>query len=66
MLNGAPEREGGRYVLYWIQANRRAESNQALAYAAELANERGLPLLVYEGLTFDHKAANDRMHTFIL
>lgn len=46
--------------------NRRVESNHALAHAAELANAAGLPLLVYEGLTCDYKAANDRLHTFIL
>lgn len=46
--------------------NRRVSHNQALAYAAQLANERGLPLLVYEGLTCTYDWANDRMHTFIL
>ena len=66
LLNSAPERVEGKYVLYWIQANRRAEWNHALSYAAELANEYGLPLLVYEGLTFDYKGANDRLHTFVL
>ena len=46
--------------------NRRATQNRALARAAEIANANGLPLLVYEGLTCDYKAANDRLHTFIL
>jgi deoxyribodipyrimidine photo-lyase len=46
--------------------NRRVHMNQALAYAAQLANERDLPLLVYEGLTCTYPFANDRMHTFIL
>lgn len=65
-LNSAPFRESADYVLYWCQANRRVESNHALAHAADLANERGLPLLVYEGLTFSYPWANDRLHTFIL
>lgn len=65
-LNASPAREGADYVLYWSQANRRVESNHALAHAAEIANENGLPLLVYEGLTFAYKGANDRLHTFIL
>ncbi|MEP6715634.1 MAG: deoxyribodipyrimidine photolyase [Terriglobia bacterium] len=46
--------------------NRRAESNHALAFAIGLANERELPLLVYEGLTCTYKHANDRLHTFVL
>src|SRR5450432_1577156 len=46
--------------------NRRAGWNHALLYAAELANQRGLPLLVYEGLTCNYPYAIDRLHTFIL
>ena len=65
-LNDAPMREKADYVLCWCQSNRRAESNHALAHAAYLANESGLPLLVYEGLTCSYPEANDRLHTFIL
>ena len=46
--------------------NRRATANHALAFAAQKANELGLPLLVYEALTFNYPQANDRIHTFIL
>ncbi len=46
--------------------NRRVESNQALAYAVQLANEHGLPVLFYEGLTCSYPYASDRLHTFIL
>ena len=46
--------------------NRRTAANHALAYAAELANERGLPLLFYEGLTCSYPFANDRLHTFLI
>jgi deoxyribodipyrimidine photo-lyase len=46
--------------------NRRVDTNHALAHAADLANEHNLPLLVYEGLTCTYKAANDRIHTFML
>ena len=53
-------------MLYWAQMNRRLESNHALAYAAELANELNLPLLFYEGLTCTYPNANDRLHTFLL
>ena len=65
-LNQAPIREKAQYVLYWTQMNRRAECNFGLHFAAALANERNLPLLVYEGLTCSYKQANDRIHTFML
>jgi len=63
-LNSAPIQPRARYVLYWAQMNRRAESNHALAHAIERANELGLPVLYYESLT--RLASNDRLHTFIL
>ena len=46
--------------------NRRAAWNHALLYAVELANQAGLPLLVYEGLTCTYPYASDRLHNFIL
>ena len=54
------------YVLYWAQMNRRYETNHALAYAIELANGLKLPVLFYEGLTFDYPYANARLHQFVL
>jgi deoxyribodipyrimidine photo-lyase len=66
LLNSAPFRANGKYVLYWAQVNRRVASNHALACAVELANQAGLPVLFYEGLTFDYPYASDRLHTFIL
>jgi deoxyribodipyrimidine photo-lyase len=65
-LNTQPMRPQADYVLYWAQMNRRISHNHALAYAIHLANDRGLPLLIYEGLTCTYLQANDRMHTFIL
>ncbi|HEY4359658.1 MAG TPA: hypothetical protein VGN17_01755 [Bryobacteraceae bacterium] len=65
-LNSGEVRAGGRYVLYWALANRRAEWNQALEFAVELANGLGLPVLFYEGLTCTYPQANDRLHTFVL
>lgn len=46
--------------------NRRVDSNHALSRAVTLANELGLPVLLYEGLTYNYREANDRMHTFVL
>lgn len=65
-LNDAPIRRKAEYILYWSQMNRRAESNHALEYAVQLANELDLPILCYEGLTCTYKQANDRMHTFVI
>jgi deoxyribodipyrimidine photo-lyase len=37
----------GEFVLYWMQASRRAEYNHALEFAINQANETRLPLVVY-------------------
>ncbi len=65
-LNGRPFRKDGRYVLYWIQANRRVEANHALLWAAELANQLDLPLLCLEQLCAPNAEAGDRQYTFVL
>ncbi|HJU93745.1 MAG TPA: hypothetical protein VJ656_12475 [Pyrinomonadaceae bacterium] len=65
-LNNAKENTKGRYVLYWMQMFKRASHNYALNFAIQLANERHLPLVVYEGLTFNYPCASDRFHAFIL
>src|SRR5678815_2260802 len=65
-LNDAPENTKGQYVLYWMQMFKRASHNYALNFAIQLANDRGLPLVAYEGLKFYYPWANDRIHTFIL
>ena len=57
---------GARYILYWAQANRRSNCNQALEFAVQLANQHKLPVLFYEALTCSHPYANARLHTFIL
>ncbi|MBK6426423.1 MAG: deoxyribodipyrimidine photolyase [Blastocatellia bacterium] len=59
-------RTGADYVLYWMQAVRRAESNLALDEAIRIANDLGLPVVVYEGLRPDYPEANARIHTFIV
>lgn len=45
---------------------KRVDDNDALNFAIQQANERELPLVVYEGLKFYYPWANDRIHTFIL
>jgi deoxyribodipyrimidine photo-lyase len=65
-LNFAAFRNSAHYILYWASANRRLDSNHALAYAVDLANQHNLPVLMYEALTCEHPWANDRFHTFVL
>jgi deoxyribodipyrimidine photo-lyase len=65
-LNSQPVRPGARHVLYWMRANRRAAFNHALAFAAGVANDRGLPLLCCETLSFEDPYASDRLHAFVL
>jgi deoxyribodipyrimidine photo-lyase len=65
-LNDGAVRPGGEYVLYWIRAARRVESNPSLVFAAGLANSLGLPLLAFESLPDNDPYASDRFHTFIL
>jgi deoxyribodipyrimidine photo-lyase len=66
LLNAKPFQASAKYVLYWAQVNRRVASNHALGYAVKLANYLRLPVLFYEGLTFDNPYASDRLHTFVL
>ena len=65
-LNNSNDNTKGRYVLYWMQMFKRASHNYALNFAIEMANERRLPLVVYEGLKFYYPWACDRFHSFIL
>ncbi|MBN1422826.1 MAG: deoxyribodipyrimidine photo-lyase [Planctomycetes bacterium] len=64
-LNDAEPRKG-RYVLYWMQASQRAACNHALEYAIDRANDAGLPLIVYFGLTDRYPNANARHYAFLL
>jgi deoxyribodipyrimidine photo-lyase len=61
------EKEKSRdYVLYWMQAAQRSEYNHALEYAAEQANVRAKPLVVFFGLTEKFPEANERHYAFML
>lgn len=66
LLNDESPNNDGKYILYWMQMFKRTEYNHALNFAIEQANERRLPLVVYEGLKFYYPWASDRIHTFIL
>ncbi len=64
--NRAPLLPGGRYVLYWMIANRRRHFNFALQHAAELAVALHRPLVVLEALRCGYRWASDRLHAFVL
>jgi deoxyribodipyrimidine photo-lyase len=66
LLNDKKENKKAKYVMYWMQMFKRTSHNHALKFAIEQANERDLPLVVYEGLKFYYPWASDRLHTFIL
>jgi len=66
LLNDKPANKKARYVLYWMQMAKRTTHNHALNFAIREANERKLPLVVYEGLKYYYPWASDRIHTFIL
>ncbi len=65
-LNACSVRTDGRYVLCWLQQALRARDNPVIDAAICLANDLGLPVLVYHGLREDYPYASDRLHRFIL
>ena len=65
-LNQRPPRPDGRYVLYWMVANRRGQDNHALDRALWWCEELKRPLLVLEALRLDYPWASPRLHAFIL
>ncbi|MBN1799503.1 MAG: deoxyribodipyrimidine photo-lyase [Spirochaetales bacterium] len=65
LLSKKPQQQG-KYVLYWMQQAQRSDYNHALEYAVQKANENGLPLLVFFGLTADYPEANLRHYAFML
>jgi deoxyribodipyrimidine photo-lyase len=65
-VNAAPLAAGGRYVLYWMIAARRARSNAALDRALEQARAHRVPLLVFEALRAGYPWASERLHRFVV
>ncbi|MFT4648553.1 MAG: deoxyribodipyrimidine photo-lyase [Glaciecola sp.] len=65
-LNAYEVNSRGRFVLYWMTANRRSVWNHALDRALEWSRELGKPLLVLEALRVDYPWASERMHRFVL
>ncbi|MDJ0923708.1 MAG: deoxyribodipyrimidine photolyase [Acidimicrobiia bacterium] len=65
-LNRNTPRPHRAYVLYWMTAYRRVESNFALQRAADWARSLQLPLVVFSALRLDYRWATARTHAFIL
>jgi deoxyribodipyrimidine photo-lyase len=65
-VNQAPINPQGRYVLYWMIAQRRATYNFGLQRAVERAAELKKPLVVLEPLRVGYRWASDRLHAFVL
>jgi deoxyribodipyrimidine photo-lyase len=65
-VNGAAERPGGDFVLYWMIAARRAAWNHALDHAVAAARRLGKPLVVLEALRAGYPWASARLHAFVL
>ena len=64
--NKNPLNSDGKYILYWMIANRRFNHNAALEYAAEMAVQHNVPLLVLEEISTSHEFSNDRICTFMV
>ena len=66
LANDAPVREDGRYVVYWMLAQRRTRWNFGLEHAIARAQELERPLVVVEALSCSYRWASDRHHAFII
>ena len=63
VLPGTPP---GNFVLYWLRTAVRADENPALDAARWIAENQGVPLLVYHAISDHYEYASDRHHTFML
>lgn len=66
VCNSAGVRSDGRFVLYWMTAERRASWNFALDRAVDWAVHLQKPLLIVEVLGLGNRWASERHHRFVL
>ncbi len=64
-LNDHPVDGAGKFVLYWMIANRRVRWNFSLQRALDWSEHLGKPLVIFEPLRVDYRWASDRFHTFV-
>ena len=60
-LNECSPRQGGEFVLLWVQQDVRSQCNHALEFAINRANELDVPLVAVYGLTARFPDANARL-----
>jgi len=65
-LNTRPISKRGKYVLYWMTAQRRCGWNFALDRAIELSQETDRPLVILEALRLDYPWSSARIHDFVM
>ena len=65
-LVDTPPAAAGKYILYWMVANRRPAYNFALDHAVDAARSQGRPLVIVEPLRVGYRWASDRHHRFII
>jgi len=65
-LNSHPPRFDGQFVLYWMTAFRRAQSNFALQRAIEWTHRLKRPLLVLEAIRANYRWSSERFHRFLI
>lgn len=66
IVNAAPVRRDGDYVIYWMIASRRVRWNFALQRAVEWGTELKKPVIVFEPLRLGYHWASARIHRFII
>jgi deoxyribodipyrimidine photo-lyase len=67
LLNKAPEKKAdGQWIIYWMSASQRVESNPALEYAVSKSNEHARPLIVLFCLDDKYPEAYERHYAFML
>jgi deoxyribodipyrimidine photo-lyase len=65
-LNDSPPQTDGKYVLYWMIANRRLTWNHSLDRALEWCRDLRRPLVIFEALRVGYRWASDRLHRFVM
>ena len=66
LCNNRPLNHEGDFVLYWMIANRRIDSNYSLQRAVEYSVELKKPLVIFEALRINYPWASQRLHKFVI
>jgi deoxyribodipyrimidine photo-lyase len=64
--NAANVRTDGKFVVYWMIANRRSSWNFSLQRAIDWSLALKKPLVVFEALRCGYQWASDRLHQFVI